>query len=174
VTQSSFENGTLKKDTIKAISYEKGRRMSRTKNFLVLPLLLLLLGMVPIASDVSSPDKSERFYGLIQTVQDILTGTNVEQTQTTIGHGARLVYGAEFEDLKGVVSGTIKTCSLADTSYKGVMVQLKTNESEDAGYLILKTQTVDKAKVRFHTVVFMKDSTGQLKIESWHTGDNNR
>jgi len=148
--------------------------MSRTRYLLVLPLLFVFLCMVPIANNVSSQDKSERFYGLIQTVQDILTGKNAEQTQTTIVTGARLVYGAEFEDLKGVVAGEIKTCSLADTAYHGVMVQLKTNQSEDAGFLILKTQTVDKAKVRFHTVVFMKDSTGQLKIESWHTGDNYR
>ncbi len=144
--------------------------MSRTKILLVVPLLFVLLCMVPSANSVSGQDKPERFYGLIQTVEDILTGKNVEATQTTIAHGARLVYGAEFEDLMGVVTGEIKTCSLADTSYQGVMVQLKTNQSEDAGYLILKTQTVDKAKVRIHTVVFMKDSTGQLKIESWHAG----
>jgi len=148
--------------------------MSRVRNLLVLPLLFALSHMVLVVNDVSSQDKSERFYGLIQTVQDILTGKNAEQTQTTIAHGARLVCGVEFEDLKAVVAGKVKTCSLADTSYQGVMVQLKTNQSEDAGYLVLKTQTVDKAKVRFHTVVFMKDSTGQLKIESWHTGDNYR
>jgi hypothetical protein len=148
--------------------------MSRTRKLLDLPLLFLLLSMFPLASHVLSQDKSERFYGLIQTARDILTGKNTEQTQTTIAHGARLVCGVEFEDLKAVVAGKVKTCSLADTSYQGVMVQLKTNQSEDAGYLILKTQTVDKAKVRFHTVVFMKDSTGQLKIESWHTGDNHR
>jgi len=148
--------------------------MSRVRNLLVLPLLFALSHMVLVVNDVSSQDKSERFYGLIQTVQDILTGKNAEQTQTTIALGARLVYGSEFEDLKAVVAGKVKTCSLADTSYQGVMVQLKTNQSEDAGYLVLKTQTVDKAKVRFHTVVFMKDSTGQLKIESWHTGDNYR
>jgi hypothetical protein len=145
--------------------------MSRTRNIVVLLVLLGILIVVPIVNNVSSQDKSKRFYGLIQTVQDILTGKNLEQTQTKIAHGARLVHGAEFEDLKGVVAGEIKTCPLADTSYQGVMVQLKTNQSEDAGYIILKTQTVDKAKVRFHTVVFMKDSTGQLKIESWHTGD---
>jgi 6-phosphofructokinase len=145
--------------------------MSRTKNLLVLPLVFVLLCTVLIANKVLSQDKSKVFYGLIQTVEDILTGKNIDQAKTTIAHGARLVYGTKFEDLRAVVAGEIKTCSLADTSYKGVMVQLKTNQSEDAGYVILKTQTVDKAKMRFHTVVFMKDSTGQLKIESWHTGD---
>jgi hypothetical protein len=168
-----FENGRFKKDTIKIIN-QKGRLMSRTRNLFVPLLLLVPLCMVSITSNVSSQDKSEKFYGLVQTVQDILAGKNVEQAQTMIPQGARLVCGVRFEKLKAVVAGEIKTCSLADTSYQGVMVQLKTNQSEDAGYLILKTQTVDKAKVRFHTVVFMKDSTGQLKIESWHTGDCNQ
>ena len=149
----------------------KGYLMSRTKNLLVLPHLFAVLWIVPIASTVSSQDKSDGYYGLVQTVQDILAGKNVEQTQTTIANGARLVYGAEFEQLKGVITGEIGTCSLVDTSYHAVMIRAKTNPSEEAGYIILKTQTVDKAKVRFHTVVFMKDSTGQLKIESWHTGD---
>jgi hypothetical protein len=148
--------------------------MSRTRNLVALLLLFILVCIVPIDNNVSSQVKSERFYGLIQTVQDILAGKNIEQAKTTIARGARLVYGTEFEDLEGVVAGEIKTCSLADTSYQGVMVQLKTNQSEDAGYVILKTQRVDKAKVRFHTIVFMKDSTGQLKIESWHTGNNYR
>jgi hypothetical protein len=145
--------------------------MSRTRKLGVLFPLSVLLGVTPFANNLSSQDKSDDFYRLIQTVQDILTGKNAEQTRTSVAHGARLVYGTRFEDLRDVVSGDGKTGSLVDTSYQGVMVQLKTNQSEDAGYLILKTQTLDKSKVRFHTVVFMKDSTGQLKIESWHTGE---
>jgi len=127
--------------------------------------------MVPIANNVSSQDTHGEFWQLVQAVKDILAGKNVEQGKTTIARGASLVYGTTFEDLKGVVAGEIKTCSLADESYQGVMIQAKTNTSEDMGFLVLKTQTSDKAKVRFHTVVFMKDSTGQFKIHSWHTGD---
>jgi hypothetical protein len=145
--------------------------MSRTSDLLALLLLFVLLCMVPIADTISAQDKHEEFWRLDRTVQDILAGKNIEQAIATIARGARLVHGVRFEDLKGVVAGEIKTCSLADTSYHGVMIQAYTNPSEDMGCIILKTQTYDKPQVRFHTVVFMKDSTGQYKIHSWHTGD---
>jgi hypothetical protein len=145
--------------------------MSRIKNLLVLPLFCVLLYLTPIASIVVSQDKHEQFYQFVQTVRDILAGKNVEQTQAIIHRGARLIYGARFENLKSVVAGEIKGLSLADTSYHGVMIQAETNPSEDAGYLTLKTVKYDTTKVRFHTIVFMKDSTGKYKINSWHSGD---
>lgn len=149
----------------------KGCPMVRTSNLFVILLLFVFLCVVWIPNNVSSQDKSGEFWRLVKTVQDILAGKNVEQTKTTIAEGARLIYGTKFEDLKGVVAGEIRTCSLADESYQGVMMNAKTNPSEDMGFLTLKTQTPDKAKVRFHTVVFMKDSTGEFKIHSWHTAD---
>jgi hypothetical protein len=145
--------------------------MSRTRNLFVPLLLFALLCVVPIAGTVSSQDKHEEFWQFVQTVRDILAGKNVEQAQTTIPPGARLVYGRRLENLKAVVAGEIRGCALADTSYHGVMIQAETNPSEDAGVLILKTQKYDTTKVRFHTIVFMKDSTGQYKIHTWHTGD---
>jgi hypothetical protein len=126
--------------------------------------------MVPIPNTVSSQDKHEEFWQFVQTVRDILAGKNIEQAQTIIPPGARIVYGARFENLRAVVAGEIKACFLADSSYHGVMIQAETNPSEDAGVLILKTQKYDTTKVRFHTIVFMKDSTGRYKIHTWHTG----
>jgi hypothetical protein len=46
----------------------------------------------------------------------------------------------------------------------------KTNPSEDAGFITLKTVQYDTTRVRFHTIVFMKDSTGEYKISIWHAG----
>jgi hypothetical protein len=73
----------------------------------------------------------------------------VEKAKTTIAHGAYLVYGTTFEDLNDVVAGRSKACSLLEQSYEGVLVQMKTNQAEDAGYILLKTQTADKAKYVF-------------------------
>ena len=144
--------------------------MSRTRNLFVLILFIALFCIVPIANSVSK-DTKEQILQILQTVQDILAGKNAEQAQNSISKGAPLVYGVRFEKLKAVVAGEIKGLSLADTSYHGVMIQAETDSSEDAGVLILKTQKSDTTKVRFHTVVFMRDSTGQFKIHSWHTGD---
>jgi hypothetical protein len=157
-------------DTIEQLQM-KGVLMSHNRNRFALFLLVVLLCMGPVANTAVSQDKHEEFWRLEQTVQDILAGKNAEQTTSTIAKGARLVYGVRFENLKGVVAGDINTCSLADTSYHGVEIVAETNASEDAGYIILKTKKSDPPKVRFHTVVFMKDSTGVYRIHSWHAGE---
>jgi hypothetical protein len=136
----------------------------------VFHLLFVLLCLVSIASNALSQDEHGEFWQFVEKVVDIPQGKNVEIAQTIIPQGARLIYGTRSENLKSVVAGEIKTCSLADTSYHGVMIQAKTNTSEDAGFLVLKTQKTDTTKVRFHTIVFMKDSTGQYKISIWHAG----
>ena len=136
--------------------------------------LVLLLHIGPSTSAVSGQDKHEAFWELVETVKDILAGRNLEHAKASIAAGAHLVCGAHFENLERVVSGEASTCSLADTSYRSVMINAKTNESEDAGFLVLKTVTSDNLNVRFHTVVFMKDSTGQYKINGWHTGEGSQ
>jgi hypothetical protein len=145
--------------------------MPRTRNLLVLPLLIALLCMVTIANSVPSQDENGEFWKMIRTVQDILAGKNVEQSLKSVGKGAGLVYGAKQVDLRGVVTGEITTCALVDTSYHGIVVQGRTNQSEDMGFIVLKTQKADTTKVRFHTVVFIKDTTGHYIISVWHTGD---
>jgi len=143
--------------------------MKCTRNCLAHLSLSVLFLLLPMASSALSQDDHREYWQFVDNVVDITQGKNVEQAQTVIRQGARLVYGTRFEELKSVVEGEIKTCSLADTSYHGVMIHAKTNSSEDAGFIILKTQKTDTAKVRFHTIVFMKDSTGLYLIESWHT-----
>jgi hypothetical protein len=130
-----------------------------------------LISCISFAAIGTGQDKSDDVNRLVQTVRDILGGKHPEVTATAIAPGAMLVKGTRFENLSDVVAGRSRTCSLTEGSYEAVSLQSKTNKSDDAGYLILKTQHIDKNRVRFHTVVFMKDSTGLLKIESWHTGD---
>jgi len=143
--------------------------MKCTRNYLAHLSLSVLFLLLPMASRALSQDGHREYDQLVDRVLDITQGKNVEQAQTIIPQGARLIYGTRFEELKSVVAGDIKTCSLADTSYHGVMIRAKSNPSEDAGFIILKTQKTDTTKVRFHTIVFMKVSTGLYLIESWHT-----
>ena len=72
------------------------------------------------------------------------------------------------------MSGEIATCSRADTFYLNVMIRSNATESEDSGYLALKTVTSDNSGVRFRTVMFMKDSTGQCKMSGYHAREGER
>ena len=144
--------------------------MSRTGNISGLLLIFLSLCMVLNSNSVSSQDEHEEFYRIIRTVQDILAGKNVEQALDVVGQGAGLICGARLENLRDVMTGKVPTCSLADTSFHGIMVQGRTNSAEDMGFIILKMQKSDTTEVRFHTVVFIKDSVGRFKISVWHAG----
>jgi hypothetical protein len=137
-------------------------------------LLRLLVAGLCIAlcdSSVRSQDQHEGFWKMLQTVQDILAGKNLEQATRTISPGATLICGSRMENLRSVVEGEAGTCALADSSFHGIAVQGRTNSSEDMGFIVLKTVKADTTVVRYHTVVFLKDSAGDYKISTWHAGD---
>jgi hypothetical protein len=156
---------------IKDTTHEKGFLMSRTRNIPVFLLLFVLLCTLPGLTPVMSQDKHQGFWRLVQTVQDILAGKNAGQAQTFIPPGAQIIFGSRVANLKAVVAGEIPSCALADTSYHGVGINARTNDSEDMGYIVLKTVKSDTTIVRYHTIVFIKDSTGQYKVSSWQAGN---
>ena len=145
--------------------------MSRRKICLVSPLVAALFCLTFAANTSPDHDGHAAFWQVVQTVKDILGGKNTGQARNSITKGASLVYGTRFENLGSVVSGEVAGCALADTSYHGVMIQAETNPSEEMGFIVLKTVTAGSGKIRFHTVVVVKDSTGQYKIHHWHAGD---
>jgi hypothetical protein len=134
--------------------------------------LVLICCLVALAGDDKKQDQSARWEPLLQTVEGILAGKNPDNGKITIAPGARLIFGRKEERLQDLVSGKITTCSLKeDSSRVSASLVLKVNDSDNAAFLILKTEAEKKADARFHTVVFMKDSSGQWRIESWHTSN---
>lgn len=106
---------------------------------------------------------------LLGITQRILAG-NVNQSDTLVTAGARLVSGSLDVNLREVVAGKNTSLSLVeDSSRGGIAIRLKTNDNDDAGYLLYTTSTREKKNLWYHTVVFMKDKAGQWRIESWHT-----
>jgi hypothetical protein len=145
--------------------------MSHATHRFLLPLLVAGFCVSLSGASVVGQEQHEGFWKMIQTVQDILAGKNQEQATRAISPGATLICGSRMENLRSVVAGEIATCALADTSYHGIAVQGRTNDSEDMGFIILKTVKADTTVVRYHTVVFLKDSAGDYKISAWHAGD---
>jgi hypothetical protein len=143
--------------------------MPRMTNLLLLFPILGALCAGPAAPSASCQEEHKEFWQLQRTVTDILAGKNVEQSKAAIAQRARIVIGEKYEYLKAVVAGEVKSSSLADTSYQGVEINAATNPTEDWGTIILKTARPD-GRVRFHTIVFQKDSTGVYKITVWHAG----
>jgi hypothetical protein len=123
-----------------------------------------------IAAEEKAIETSVAWEPLLQFVQDILAGKDIAGNGIGISPGAYLVSGNRCENLHGVISGEVKTCTLIEGSSRtATAMALKMNDAEDAAYLRLKTQTGEKADDRYHTIVFMKNSDGRWLVECWHT-----
>ena len=111
-------------------------------------------------------DTSQKWQVLLHTVQEILTGNVPGQYSARIAPGAQLAIGDRLLDLAGAVASCDSNLLLEDQTRGPVFLHLKMNDEENAAFLLLGTQP-DSEK-RYHTVVFMKDSTGTWMIEGWH------
>jgi hypothetical protein len=121
-----------------------------------------------LSAQVQEKSQTEKWQSLVQSVQDVLAGKSIGSKNIIISPSAYLAFGKTYENLRSVVTGDSKTCSLKEDSTRGgVRVVVKVNDSENAAFVTLKTQTGKKSNERIHTVVFMKDSTGIWNIEAW-------
>jgi hypothetical protein len=138
-----------------------------TKTFLL--TLLVLLSTVFATTNSWTQDNSAKWKPLVQAVEDVLAGKPISDTLITISPGAYLATGNQWEALLAVARGESKTCSLKEAPTRAsVAIRLKINDSEDAAFLTLKTQTANETEPRYHTVMFMKDSSNVWVIEAWH------
>lgn len=124
------------------------------------------------AGSLVAQDDHGEFYKIVEVITNVLAGKDVKQSETVISKGADLVWKGRLMNLKEVVTGGNKTFALADTSFHGVVIKGRTNTAEDMGIITLKTVKEDTTKVRYHTVVFLKDSTGEYRIISWNASGN--
>jgi hypothetical protein len=109
---------------------------------------------------------------LVETVQGILAGKQPVAGGIVISPGAHLIFGTHFENLFAVVKGESRECSLNEgPTGQMLWMSMKINDPEDAAFLTLKTRIENPPSVRYHTVVFMKDSTGHWSIQTWHTSE---
>ena len=142
--------------------------MPPLKWFGVVCTFLGLLGFTLYPSRSEVQDDHKEFYELVALIRDIAAGKTAAVTESAIGARAGLVSGGRLVNLREVATGELTSVVLGDTSYHGVMIQAQTNPSEEMGFVLLKTVKSDTSKVRFHSVVFQKDSVGVYKILFWH------
>ncbi len=141
------------------------------KSLLILAILLaVLLSGIPGGRMLLGQEEHEAFWKVVRAIEDIREGKNLDQAGLSVAKGAHLISGSADVNLLEAVLGKARPCPLADTSYHGIAMAGRTNESEDMGFIVLKTVKSDTTKVLYHSVVFLKDSTQQFKIVLWHAG----
>ncbi len=144
--------------------------MQSSRKLLIGTLLITCACSMAIAGSGTVPDTTQQWYGLVQSVKDVLTGTFSGKTGVGIAAGAQLAIQDTMVSLSDVVKGKDARHSLIeDSKNNAASIHLKVNDPEDAAYLILGTHPEPAKAPRYHTVVFMKDAKGGWFIESWHT-----
>jgi hypothetical protein len=82
--------------------------------------------------------------------------------------GAEIVHGSVRESLYDVVTGKVTSSSIVeDRSRTALSLTLKMDGAEDASIVVL--QTGHGEGTICHSIVFMRDSTGQWKTGHWQT-----
>jgi hypothetical protein len=73
--------------------------------------------------------------------------------------------GDSLLDLRAALASAGAGVLRGDQGRPPVSIRRKMNAEKNAAFVLFKTQR--ESKMRYHTVVFMKDSTGTWMIESW-------
>jgi TonB family protein len=103
-------------------------------------------------------------------VQSLLHGEVSEGLKSQIGHEAYAVIGNRHEHLYSLIFDKSKRSLLVEGSDSKIeFSHLVVNDAKDAAFLVLKTLPAKGKSERYHTVVFMKSTDGEWRIEAWHT-----
>ena len=138
---------------------------------LVAPLLLaLVVGSFPgvlASEDLDRQDAAGDWRVLQHTVQEVLTGSRrLGPNSARIAPGARLAVGGSVLDLATAVAAGHADLLAQDQTTPPTLIRQKMDPDGSAAFMLLGMER--DSKMCYHTVVFMKDSTGTWMVETWH------
>jgi hypothetical protein len=108
------------------------------------------------------------YKSMLKSVEHILKGYDLKTVKRFINPEAYLIYGKYYESLQGVLNGEHNKIKLIEGSDSKVIYSHFTmSDDKTTGYTILKTQIKKGGPTRFHTIVFMKNETGDWQIKHW-------
>jgi TonB family protein len=130
---------------------------------------------IPFQFVLPSPAKgnSKDYAIFIASLQDmamnIIHGRKREEVKATIEPDAYIIDDNHYENLYAVLNGEIKTCNVVEGSGSEMSYfHAYLTEEMTAASLVLKTTSANGRRVRFHTVLIVKQPGGEWKIKSWH------
>jgi hypothetical protein len=135
--------------------------------------ILLMAGSIEYgyAADEKSSNELRMAESLQTVVNDIITGTNVEQSESSIDAEAYIIDGKYFEPLSEAVRGTSSNGTLVEGADSKLMFQnLVIADDKTSAFVVMKTSS-PKFGERFHSIVLFRESNDGWKIKSWHVSN---
>jgi hypothetical protein len=140
-------------------------QMKTVAAFLLCATFLGFSPQVRASGDGVPDDNSPEWGVLNHTIQEALTGGQLGPYSAKIAPQAQLAIGDSLLDLPAVFASGRGDLLRGDQNRPPVSICRKMNAEKNAAFLLFATQR--ESKTRYHTVVFMKDSTGTWMVESW-------
>lgn len=141
----------------------------RNQSLIAVATVLIFICVPPARGQGNPTDPHPEFSSFVTHIADILNGKTGEVVEACISPSARFVVSGKEVLLSSVLHRADGAPSLADPAYQGIAIWAQTNDADDAGFLVFKTRsTADSTKVRYHSVYFLRDSTGRYRVNLWH------
>ncbi len=117
-----------------------------------------------------SPEKVGTFTMELQSIAtNIIHGDNLEKAKISIDPEAYVIDGNHYESLWGVLTGEIKTCRVVEGPKTTIpFSNAFVTDDMSAASIVLKSVSEDGKRVRYHSVLFVRATTGEWKVKSWH------
>jgi hypothetical protein len=139
------------------------------KRLAALVAFALIFGLFPLVlafGDRDGQATSPEWRVLEHTVQEVLTGGRLGPYSARIAPGAQLAFGDSVLDLGAALAGDRAHLLAWDQTKPPTVIRERMSRDGDAAFMLFGTR--HDSEMRYHTVVFMQDSTGTWAIESWH------
>ncbi len=128
--------------------------------------------MIPFKFKLDKDNKLEKddLLNLLEdNIKDLLKGKVSETLKNQVAKEAHIVLGNRDELLSLVLSEQSKRKLIVEGSDSKVeSSRMVLNDAKDSAFLEMKTSSSKTKGSRFHTIVFMKSSEGEWKIQAWH------
>ncbi len=136
-------------------------------------LLILILTLVSFSYGQTTLDTTRNtdLYKTLDQVKAIMKGAEFQQVSQYISPEAFIISGKTFGNLAEVVRSKERASALQENADRQtVQVTARTNETEDAIYVVLKTVSAKGDDPRYHSLVLYKEPGTVWQIYLWHVG----
>jgi len=142
-----------------------------TRSTLVLAALVLISATCGYAQVQKDTTVRHELYTVVEQVQKVLQGGDPDSIKKFISPEAYIISGKNMTHLLDALKAKNREAILGeDSTRQGVEIIARSNDNEDAIYIVLKTVNAKKEDARYHLLVLYREPKLGWQIHIWHAG----
>ena len=138
----------------------------------------ILLGLTLLAITTPSPAQTSRdttgdaaFFDAVQHLTYVLQGASFDKIQEYISEGAVVILSDTTMRVRDLLAKDNRQSLFhEDSRRQGVAIDARSNESEDAAFVVLKTLNAERGDPHYHSFTLYKEPAKGWQLFLWHVG----